>query len=218
MRLHGLPLASLASQGEREQLMATFAAVVSERGYPSTCLEDVAVRAGVPVETVTAYWASEVDCLLDAAATSTRQLFYRTAEVFMDGADDPARALHQALGAMLRDLAASPELTYMSTVELPRLGPLVRDRHHHMLDLFADFLQPGFAARGVALPNREVVSLCITGGLWRIVRQHAIERRLQELPGSLPAISYVVLSTFFGTAEALRVITLLPQPASGSRH
>jgi hypothetical protein len=93
----------------------------------------------------------------------------------------------------------------MSTVELPRLGPLVRDRHHRMLDLFADFLAPGFTARGVALPDPQIVSLCITGGLWRIVRQHAIDQRLQELPDSLPAISYVVLSTFFGTAEALRV-------------
>ena len=145
--------------------------------------------------------------MLDSVATFTRRLFIRTADVFMDAAEDPAQALHDALDSLLRDLAASPEMTYMSVVELPRLGPLVRDRHHHMLDLFADFLQPGFAARGVALPNPEIVSLCITGGLWRIVRQHALERRLQELPDSLPAISYVVLSTFFGTPEALRVST-----------
>jgi hypothetical protein len=147
----------------------------------------------------------EVDRLLDSVAAFTRQLFTRTADVFMDASDDPALALHEALGSLLRDLAAAPEMTYMSTVELPRLGPLVHDRHHRMLDLFSDFLQPGFAARGVALPNPEIVSLCITGGLWRIVRQHAIDRRLQELPESLPAISYVVLSTFFGVQEALKV-------------
>jgi hypothetical protein len=149
----------------------------------------------------------EVDRVLDSVAVFTRQLFTRTAGVFMDAADEPAQALHEALASLLRDLAASPEMTYMSTVELPRLGPLVRDRHQRMLDLFSDFLQPGFAARGVALPNPEIVSLCITGGLWRIVRQHAIDRRLQELPESLPAISYVVLSTFFGVEEALRVGT-----------
>jgi hypothetical protein len=147
----------------------------------------------------------EVDRLLDSVAAFTRQLFTRTADVFMDAADDPAQALHEALASLLRDLAAAPEMTYMSTVELPRLGPLVRDRHHRMLDLFSDFLQPGFAARGLALPNPEIVSLCITGGLWRIVRQHAIDQRPQELPEALPAISYVVLSTFFGVQEALRV-------------
>lgn len=143
--------------------------------------------------------------MLDGVSAFTRQLFTRTAEVFMDAADDPAQALHEALDSLLHDLAAAPEMTYMSTVELPRLGPLVRERHRRMLDLFSDFLQPGFAARGVALPNPEIVSLCLTGAVWRIVRQHAIDRRLQELPESMPAISYVVLSTFFGVEEALRV-------------
>jgi hypothetical protein len=160
---------------------------------------------GLPSSSVAPVPSSEIDRVLDSVETFTRRLYTRTAEVFMDAADDPAQALHEALDSLLHDLAAAPEMTYMSTVELPGLGPLVADRHHRMLDLFCDFLQPGFAARGVALPNPEIVSLCITGGLWRIVRRHAIDRRLHELPDSLPAISYVVLSTFFGVDEALRV-------------
>jgi hypothetical protein len=160
---------------------------------------------GLPSSSFAPPLPGEIDVVLDSVAAFTRRLYTRTAEVFMDGSDDPAQALHQALEALLRDLAASPEMTYMSVVELPRLGPLVRDRHHRMLDLFRDFLQPGFTARGVALPHPEIVALCITGGLWRIVRQHAIERRLQELPEALPAISYVVLSTLFGVQEAVRV-------------
>ncbi len=159
---------------------------------------------GLPSSSVAQLSSSEIDHVLDSVAAFTRQLFTRTAEVFMDASGDPARALHEALDSLLRDLAAAPEMTYKSTVELPALGSLVRERHHRMLDLFSDFLQPGFAARGVPLPNPEIVSLCITGGLWRIVRQHAIERRLQDLPESLPTISYVVLSTFFGAETALR--------------
>jgi hypothetical protein len=172
---------------------------------------------GLPSSSVTPLPPSEIDRVLDSVAAFTRRLFARTADVFMDAADDPAQALHDALDSLLRDLAAAPEMTYMSVVELPRLGPLVRDRHHHMLDLFADFLQPGFTARGVALPSPEIVSLCITGAVWRIVRRHAMDRRLHELPGSLPAISYVVLSTFFGIDDALRV-SAPPQPAAGSRR
>jgi hypothetical protein len=162
---------------------------------------------GLPSSSFAPLPPSEIDRVLDSVTAFTRRLFTHTAEVFMDAAGDPAQALHEALDSLLRDLAASPEMTYMSTVELPRLGPLVRARHRRMLDLFSDFLQPGFAARDVALPNPEIVSICITGGLWRIVRQHAIDRRLQELPESLPAISYVVLSTFFGAEEALRMST-----------
>ncbi|MES1194083.1 MAG: hypothetical protein ABUM26_07130 [Solirubrobacterales bacterium] len=174
---------------------------------------------GLPSSSVAAPLSpSEIDRLLDSVATFTHRLYTRTADVFMDASDDPAQALHQALGSLLRDLAAAPEMTYMSTVELPRLGPLVRDRHRRMLDLFSDFLQPGFAARDIALPNPEIVSLCITGGLWRIVRQQAIERRLQELPESLPAISYVVLSTFFGVEEALRASTQPQRATTAELH
>lgn len=160
---------------------------------------------GLPSSSVAPLPPSEIDRVLDSVAAFTRRLFAHTAEVFMDAAGDPAQALHEALDSLLHDLAAAPEMTYMSTVELPGLGPLVRDRHRRMLDLFSDFLQPGLAARGVALPNPEIVSLCLTGAVWRIVRHHAIEQRLQQLPEALPAISYVCLSTLFGPAEALRV-------------
>jgi hypothetical protein len=162
---------------------------------------------GLLSSSVTPLPPSEIDRVLDSVADFTRRLFTRTAEVFMDAADDPALALHEALDSLLHDLAAAPEMTYMSTVELPALGPLVRERHHRMLDLFSDFLQPGLAARGVALPSPEIVSLCLTGAVWRIVRRHAVDRRLHELPEALPAISHVVLSTFFGVEEALRVST-----------
>jgi hypothetical protein len=169
---------------------------------------------GLPSSSVTPLPSGEIDRLLDGVAAFTHGLYTRTAEVFMNGADDPAQAVHQALDFLLRDLARSPEMTYMSVVELPQLGPLVVERQRRMLDLFCDFLQPGFAARGVALPNPEIVSLCITGGLWRIIRQHAVDRRLHELPEALPAISHVVLSTFFGVQEALRV-NARPDPEAG---
>jgi len=160
---------------------------------------------GLPSSRVTPLASSEIDRVLASVAAFTRQLYTRTAEVFMDAAGDPAQALHEALDALLHDLAAAPDMTYVATVTLPALGPLVRERHHRMLDLFSDFLGPGLAARGVALPSPEIVSLCLTGAVWRIVRQHAIDQCLQQLPAALPAISYVCLSTLFGPTEALRV-------------
>jgi hypothetical protein len=172
---------------------------------------------GLPSSSVAPLPPSEIDRVLDTVAAFTRRLFTRTADVFMDAADDPAIALHEALGFLLRELAAAPEMTYVSVVELPRLGPLVRDRHHRMLDLFADFLQPGLTARGIALPSPEIVSLCLTGAVWRIVRRHAIEQRLHELPEALPAISYVCLSTLFGPAKALRV-SRGPERAAAEQH
>ena len=208
MDRRGLPTSSFAPQDEREQLMAAFALMAYERGYGATRLADVADRAGIPVASAQAHWTSEVDCLLETAAASTRRLFARVADVFMGAADDPAFAMHAALGAMLRAMADAPELVHLSVVELSGLGPLVRERQRRMLDLFSDFLGPGFAARGLALPDREIVSLAIGGGIWRIVRRYALQRRLHDLPEALGAISYVCVSTFFGTDAALRVAAL----------
>jgi AcrR family transcriptional regulator len=208
MDLNGLPISSFAPQDEREELMAVFAAAVYERGLALTCLAEVARRAGVPLAQVQEHWPTPVDCLLDTVAASTRQLFGRVAATFMEAGGDGPVALHRALSAMLYDLSEAPEVTYLSVVELPRLGPLVYERQDRMLDLFCELLAPAFAALDEPPPSREIVSLCIGGGLWEAIYRHAAQRTLHELPDALPAISYVCVSTFFGVDEALRVSAL----------
>ncbi len=226
---NGLPMSSFAPQDEREELMATFAAMVYERGLALTCLADVARRVGVPLEQVLGHWPTPIDCLLDTVAASTRQLFGRVAAAFMEAGEDAPVALHRALSAMLYDLAEAPELTYLAVVELPRLGPLVYERQDRTLDLFSELLTSGFAALDEPPPSREIVTLCIGGGVWEAIYRHAAQRTLHALPDALPAISWVCVSTFFGVEEALRVGAFglgsrgahddrASGPESGSRH
>jgi AcrR family transcriptional regulator len=208
MDLDGLPMSSFAPQDEREELMAVFAAVVYEHGLTLTCLADVACRAGVPLEQVTGHWPTPIDCLLDTVAASTQRLFGRVAAAFMEAGDDGSVALHRALSAMLYDLAEAPEMTYLSVVELPRLGPLVYARQDRVLELFCELLHNGFAALDEPPPSQEIVTLCIGGGIWEAIYRHAAQRTLHVLPEALPALSWVCVSTFFGIDEALRVSAL----------
>ncbi len=113
-------------------------------------------------------------------------------------------ALHRALEVLVYDMVAAPGMAYRATVELPSCGPLVYARHNEMLDLFCELLGPGFAASDHDPPDRETVALCIGGGVWETIRRHALGRRLHQLPDSLPALSHVCVSTFFGNAEAQR--------------
>jgi hypothetical protein len=152
---------------------------------------------------------AEVDDVLDSVAAFTHRLFHRVAAAFMEASDDAPYALHRALEVLVCDMAAAPELTYRATVDLPSLGPLVYARHDEMLDLFCELLGPGLAALDLDPPDRETVSLCIGGGVWETVRRHALAHRLHQLPDSLPAVSHVCVSTFFGHAEARRVGTLV---------
>jgi AcrR family transcriptional regulator len=208
MRQRVFSLSSFAPQDEREELMVIFAAAVYERGYAFTHLGDVADRAGLAPEAVARYWPEELDCLLDTVATFTRRLFTAAAVAFMGADGDGPRALHAALASVLHDTALAPEMTYMSVVELARLGPLGHERHARMIALFSELLSAGFAAIDEPPPNPETLSLCIGGGVWESVRRHAVERRLHELPEALPAISQVCVSTLYGIDEARRVSAL----------
>jgi hypothetical protein len=147
----------------------------------------------------------EIDELLDTVAAWTQHLFHQMADAFMSAGDDPPLALHRALATMLREIADTPEMVRLATVELPALGPLLHAHRDRALTLFSTFLDVGLGGLPAPARDREAISLCIAGGLWETVRRYALERRLSELPGTLPGMSYFCVSTFFGIEEALRV-------------
>jgi AcrR family transcriptional regulator len=151
--------------------------------------------------------SDDVDHLLDTVAAWTQHLFHRMADAFMSADGDAPLALHRALATMLREIADTPEMAQLATVELPSLGPLLHARREAALELFSTFLDVGLAGLPDPPADRDAIALCITGGLWETVRRYALEQRLHELPDALPGMSYFCLSTFFGADDALRVST-----------
>lgn len=199
------PASSFVPTSEREELMTVFAASVYKRGLDDTRLADVARDAGVPLATVHAHWSDETACLLDTVETATAQAFSRMAEVFIGCDTDCATAAHHALATLLTDLAGAPDMVHLAVVELPRVGDVAHEQQVRLLDLFCEFLLPGFAMMGHPVPDPDTVSVCLGGGIWETVRRLATERRLQQLPDALEPISFVCISTFFDTDEAMRV-------------
>ena len=163
---------------------------------------------GLPLASFVALDELELDCLLETVATFTRRLFERAAVAFMVAEGDGPLALHAALATILIEAAGAPELTYMSVIELPRLGPPAHERHARMIGLFGELLAGGFAAMDRPPPNADTLTLCLGGSVWETMRRHAAERRLHELPEALPALSYVCVSTLYGSEEARRVNAL----------
>jgi AcrR family transcriptional regulator len=205
------PITSSDAHDERRSLMLAFAETVYERGYAQTRLSDVARWAGVDPATVHRYWRSEEACAFETLDVATERAFSATAEAFTSATGDCPEAAHRALAGLVTHLAGVPALVHLAVIELPGLGPQAHARMQGYLELFSEFLGPGFAAMGHPVPRPELVATMISGGIYEVIRQHAVQRRIAELPAALPAISYVCVGTFFGTAEAER-IAALPTP------
>jgi AcrR family transcriptional regulator len=185
--------------------MAAFAAGVHAHGFAEARLAEAARALGVPASTISGYWPDATACLLDTVETAAGQAFSRMAGVFLETTDDCAVAAHRALGTLLVDIAGATEMVHLAVVELPRLGPIAREPQRRLVDLFCEFLTPGFLTTDHVIPDPEIVSTSLGGGLWETVRRLALEGRLQTLPELLPTISFVCISTFFGADEAARV-------------
>jgi hypothetical protein len=71
-----------------------------------------------------------------------------------------------------------------------------RDRE---IERFVALLQQGY--EGPSSPPA-VVAEAIGGGIYEIVRSHALDRRLDELPASAPAATVIALSPFVGSERA----------------
>lgn len=199
------PAVSFLARDERERLLLRFAQLVFERGFELARLEDLADDTAVSIDTIRGYWPSEAACVLEGLEASSQQTFRLVAAAFMSAPGDCAVAAHRALGAMLHAMADSPAFVYLAVIVLPGLGAGSARHHKSMLDLFAQFLGPGFAAMGRTPPRPEVVSQIVTGGIFEVLRRHAVEGRIGELPDALPAVSHVCVATFFGLPEAERV-------------
>jgi AcrR family transcriptional regulator len=190
---------------ERERLLAVFAELVAERGLDHARLEDAAEAAGISATTARSYFADEEECAFAAEDVASRQCFSAVAEAFMQTPGDCPRAAHAALRAMLRYMAASPAFVTLLVVEFPRLGPRAVALRQRYVDLFAEFLTPGFAAAPEPLPQPQLIAQMIGGGILEVIRRHAVEGRIAQLPEALPAISFLAIAPFFGLAEAQRV-------------
>jgi AcrR family transcriptional regulator len=185
--------------------MMVFADACYEQGYALTRLVDVARRADVDEAVVYKYWDSEEDCAIQTVEAISAKTFSKVAEAFMSTAGDCPLAAHRALSAMLEGMAGEPAVLYLGAVELPRMGAYADAKRKNIIEMYAEFLGPGFAAMGFDPIQPEVVSLILGGGIAELLRRHCLDGTIEQLPDALPGVSYICISTFFGIEEARRI-------------
>jgi hypothetical protein len=105
-------------------------------------------------------------------------------------------------------MAGAPSFVHLIVVEHPRVGAQAASLRRRYMNMFAEFLGPGFAAAGDLPPDAATLSTLIAGGIYELLGSHYIEGRLDQLVEALPAVTYFTVAPFFGLEEARRVASV----------
>ena len=196
----GLPR-NVEGLSQRDRLLWSMVRVIAEKGYDSVTVGDVVARAGVSRTTFYDEFENKDECLFAAYDRVIDELVAFVADAFDSGRDWPER-VSDALDALLRALAAEPDVAQMAVVEFPAAGPHAHRRYHDAVERFRPFLEEGrdFSERDGELPAG--VQLMAVGGAEAIIFDEVVGGRVSRLPAMLPEIVFAVLVPYLGPEEA----------------
>jgi AcrR family transcriptional regulator len=198
---------------QHERLLWSMVRVIAARGYEGVTVREVVSRAGVSQTTFYAEFADEDECLFAAYDRVIDELVSYVADAFQSKRDWPER-MSDALDALLRALAAEPEVAQMAVVEFPAAGPHAHQHYHDALERFLPFLEQGreFSGRSGELPP--AVELMAVGGAEAIIFDEVVAGRVSKLPEMLPEIVFAVLVPFIGPEQAASSMHAAAQQAA----
>jgi AcrR family transcriptional regulator len=208
----GLPR-NVEGLSQHERLLWSMVRVIAEKGYDGVTVGDVVARAGVSRTTFYDEFANKDECLFAAYDRVIDELIAYVGDAFLSDRDWPER-IRDGLDALLRALAAEPDVAQMAAVEFPAAGPQAHQRYRDALERFLPFLEEGrtYTGRGDELPAG--IELMAVGGAEVIIFDEVVGGRVSKLPAMLPEIVFAVLVPFLGPEEAAASMHLAAgQPA-----
>jgi AcrR family transcriptional regulator len=198
---HGLSREFVA-RNQRDRLTAGMIASVAAKGYHGATISGISSAAGVSRRTFYTYFDSKEDCFVATYETISRYLEQVAAEAGAAERGWPRR-VRAAMAAILRALAANPDLARFILIEPQRAGGKVAERQRMATEPALDELERGLPKR-LKAPSREVQHALLAGIASLIARM--VERgegeRLEEL---LPDLTEIFLAPFVGREEAAAV-------------
>jgi AcrR family transcriptional regulator len=128
---------------QRERLLRSVIAAVSESGYPAVTVADIVRRARVSRAAFYAHFADKEDCFLAATGEGRKLMIARVVSAtraLPAGARDE-EVLRAGCRAYLEFLADEPAFATVFFIHMPAAGPRAVDRLEAAYRLFADLNQ-----------------------------------------------------------------------------
>jgi AcrR family transcriptional regulator len=202
---HGLPREFVA-HNQRERLIAGLAEAIAENGYAGTTIAHITRHAAVSRRTFYEHFASKDECFVAAYDTVMAELRERVGQAFEE-ADDWPHAVKAGIGAMLRFLAAEPNLARLCMVEALVAGPVVVERYDSAIQSFVPYFQTGREGRSPEVLARlsATTEEALVGGMMSLISRRIIAGKTAELESLLPDLVEFTLTPYLGSDEAAEV-------------
>ena len=182
-----LPLGAVRAS-QRERLLRSVIAAVSDSGYPAVTVADVVRRARVSRAAFYAHFADKEECFLAATGEGRQLMFDRIVSaaraVPADGPDE--QIIRAAYRAFLAFLADEPAFSRVFYIDMPAAGAQAVDRLEVAGRRFADLNQTWHERARQRHPDWPAVPqeayLALAGATAELVRSVVRANRTDELP------------------------------------
>ncbi len=173
---------------QRERLLRSVIAAVSESGYPAVTVADIVRQAKVSRAAFYAHFADKEDCFLAATGEGRKLMIARvvTATRALPAGTRDEEVLRAACRAYLEFLADEPAFASVFFIHMPAAGPRAVDRLEAASRLFADLNQRWHRRARERYPAWPAVPeeayLALTGATDELVRSMVRAGRTDALP------------------------------------
>ena len=202
---HGLPR-EFVVHNQRERLIAGLAEAIAENGYAGTTIGHITRHAAVSRRTFYEHFSSKDECFVVAYDVVMEELRERIATAFEEE-DDWPDAVRAGIAAMLRFLAAEPNLARLCMVEALVAGPVVVERYDSAIRNLVPYFEAGREGRSDAVLARlsPTTEEALVGGMVSLISRRIIAGKTTELENLLPDLVEFTLTPYIGGVEAAKI-------------
>jgi AcrR family transcriptional regulator len=189
---------TLDAHERSERALRAFTAVVAERGYAETSINQVVKRASMSQTTFYAHFRNKEDALMAAIDSAGAQIAAAVLPVFRRNLGW-TRGVRAAYGALFTFLASRPSLARLMMVEVYAAGPEALRRRDEALRPLEGVLVAGWAA---SAETPRVATEVILGAVYGLAYKMIQSDGPESLPSLAAVCTYMALTPFIGADAA----------------
>jgi AcrR family transcriptional regulator len=189
------------ARNQRERLFAALVAVIAEKGFEATRVEDLLELSGVSRSAFYAHFSDKEECLLAALHAFVGPTI---GGIFGEGGPPPdERRAHQAFEAFIELIVEQSAAARMCLVEIYAAGP----RAVEEIDRTTDGVQEFLSATLEQVPGREgmppEIVRALVGGIRKVIHSRLYRHEEEELIELVPQM-WAWLAAYTVPPESLR--------------